>query len=109
MYLPKGVETPASVQGDPDSLDSASSSFLKSKPSITIKSISPSHGPQTGDTRVTVRGGPFTIYKDTYPNPKCRFGSDSMIVSASYITCLPSKPKAQDREGKKDTRVNTCI
>jgi hypothetical protein len=39
MYLPKGVETPASVQGDPDSLDSASSSFLKSKPSILSKAF----------------------------------------------------------------------
>lgn len=29
------------------------------KPRVSIESISPAHGPITGDTRVTVRGGPF--------------------------------------------------
>lgn len=29
------------------------------KARISIESISPAHGPITGDTRVTVRGGPF--------------------------------------------------
>jgi hypothetical protein len=43
--LPKGVETPSTGSVDPDNVDSTSQSFLKAKPSITIKSISPSHGP----------------------------------------------------------------
>ena len=29
------------------------------KTRISIESIAPAHGPITGDTRVTVRGGPF--------------------------------------------------
>lgn len=37
--------------------------FLKNgKPRIKIESISPAHGPTTGDTKVTVRGGPFAQF-----------------------------------------------
>ena len=78
--LPKGVETPYNPDTDKgntksdDSEDDSSSSFLGK--SITISSISPAHGPTTGDTRVTVRGGPFASYMKLYPEPKCRFGSD---------------------------------
>ena len=37
--------------------------FLKGgKPVFSIDNISPAHGPTTGDTRVTVRGGPFARF-----------------------------------------------
>jgi hypothetical protein len=65
--LPKGTE-----QGS-----NSKESFLKTgKPSVSITSITPSHGPVSGDTRVLVRGGPFSQYQSAYPDPKCRFGND---------------------------------
>ena len=56
---------------------------------IRIKSIFPAQGPITGDTRVLVRGGPFSKWEDDYKFPKCRFGDadNSTEVSAEYVTC----------------------
>ena len=53
-------------------------------PDVSIESITPAHGPVTGDTRVTVRGKNFAKFKDSFPEPKCRFGSNKMIVNAAY-------------------------
>ena len=53
-------------------------SFLKNgKPRFTISSITPAHGPVTGDTRVTVRGDGLQYLAASFPEPKCRFGSDA--------------------------------
>ena len=82
--MPKGVETPYNPdtdagnnkkEDDSSSDDDSSSSFL-GKSIVTIASISPSHGPTNGETRVVVRGGPFAAYTKLYPEPKCRFGGD---------------------------------
>jgi len=76
---------------------------------ITIDSISPSHGPVTGDTRVIVRGGPFGIYASSNPTPKCRFGADNMIVMATYVNCPAVQPKIYEKEGKKANRTAVCL
>ena len=41
-------------------------------PKVQINSISPDKGPMTGETRVTVRGGPFGIWETKYPTPFVR-------------------------------------
>ena len=38
-------------------------------PKIEIQSIDPYRGPMTGETRVLVRGGPFSKWVTTYPHP----------------------------------------
>lgn len=82
--------------------------FLKvNKASISIESISPPTGPTTGDTRVTVRGGPFAPYKSEYNEPKCRFGE--VTVGATYVACPKRQPKAYEKEGHKSQRTSTCI
>ena len=55
------------------------------KPSVKIDSVSPGHGPTTGDTRVIVRGGPFAMFQNEHPEPKCKFGEQT--VGAAYVAC----------------------
>lgn len=38
-------------------------------PKILIDSIDPERGPLSGETRVTVRGGPLSIWEVAYPKP----------------------------------------
>ena len=85
--------------------------FLKKgvKPKIKIETITPSHGPVTGETRVVVRGQNFAKFMTAYPEPKCRFGSNSMIVGANYISCTEKPQKVTDREATKKERTSTCI
>jgi len=69
-------------------------------PIVKISSISPSHGPLKGDTKVTVRGGPFSGFEKLYPEPKCKFGSDENIVPATYVQCLDNAPKSTEHKSK---------
>jgi hypothetical protein len=91
--LPEGVAAGSGLSQPDDAAagsEEQAGDFLQTgKPLVAIQSIYPAHGPVTGDTRVIVRGGPFGGYKDTYPEPKCRFGSDEMVVAAAYVTCPP--------------------
>jgi hypothetical protein len=52
--LPAGV---AEAEGNGAFMEPTAQS--SGKPQITITSLSPAHGPVSGDTLVTVRGGPF--------------------------------------------------
>ena len=45
----------------------------------------------------------------SYPEPKCRFGSNSMIVGADWISCTEKPQKVTDREATKKERTATCI
>lgn len=90
--------------------------FLKGeasgKPQFSITSLEPAHGPVTGDTKVIVRGGPFARYALVYPEPKCRFGNNTQIVQASYISCTPSaRTRGQSgiKEATKKERTATCV
>ncbi len=49
---------------------------------LLIQSLFPRGGPVTGDTRVVVRGDGLEDLVDVFPEPKCRFGSNSNIVPA---------------------------
>jgi hypothetical protein len=72
-----------------------------------MTSISPAHGPTTGDTKVTVRGGPFAIYQQEHPEPKCRFGD--AVVGGAYVPCPPRQPKSYEKEGGRVSRTDLCI
>jgi len=52
-----------------------------------LQSIVPRGGPTLGGTKVTVRGDGIEDLVDIFPEPKCRFGSNSQIVDANYIRC----------------------
>jgi hypothetical protein len=41
-----------------------------------------------------------------YPHPKCRFGSNSKIVDATYVMCTQSPTPVKDREAKSKEKVN---
>ena len=91
--LPEGV---AEAEGNDAFM--APTTQTSGRPQITITSLNPAHGPVSGDTQVTVRGGPFEQYRSAYPEPKCRFGTDEMIVSAAYTQCSIEPPKRGERE-----------
>ena len=85
--------------------------FLRTggKPSYSVRSIYPAHGPVSGETRVLVRGENFQKYLTTFLDPKCKFGSNSTIVNADYVSCTEHAPKNGERESNKKERTATCI
>jgi hypothetical protein len=52
------------------------STYGSGKLTVYVDSIEPEGGPITGDTRLLVRGGPFTDMDVIYPSPKCKFGKN---------------------------------
>ena len=46
--------------------------YNRTTPLIHINSISPQQGPVTGETRVEVRGCPFSMWEKKYHHPKVR-------------------------------------
>ena len=73
---------------------------------LQIDSIEPEGGPMTGETRVLVRGGPFEDMSLLYPRPKCKFGANDRIVSATYVKCHERPLKTEDWEGKSKDKVS---
>lgn len=67
---------------------------------IIINSIEPEAGPTEGETKVLVRGGPFDNLVSVYPRPKCRFGVNSRIVEATYVSCSSSPTPIKGIEPK---------
>lgn len=73
---------------------------------MIIESITPRGGPTYGTTRVTVRVSDIEELIDAFPDPKCKFGSNSMIVEATYVKCslapnsFYDKDKATDMSNK---------
>ena len=65
---------------------------------LTLNSITPRGGPLYGTTRVTVRAENIGALVDAYPNPKCRFGTNSLIVDAAYIKCTKNPGGFYDKE-----------
>ena len=103
---------PDNAQETADQQKSGKDEFLQGalgKPQFTISSITPAHGPLTGDTKVVVRGGPFAKYSLVYTEPKCRFGNTTMVVSAAYISCAPKARGWSEKEAKKMERTDTCV
>lgn len=44
-----------------------------------------------------------------YPNPKCKFGSNDRIVSATYVKCHDKPLSMEDREGKNKEKKSWCL
>jgi len=73
---------------------------------VQIDSIWPPGGPTTGTTRVTVYGGPFKDMWLIHPKPMCKFGKDSMMVTATYVSCPSAPVGPEDKEAKKAEKVS---
>jgi hypothetical protein len=78
-------------------------------PKIRLHGIEPAQGPITGETRVLVRGGPFTHWERDYPNPKCKFGADAYIVPATYVSCAQNITSVFTREARSKDREFKCL
>lgn len=76
---------------------------------VEVDSIDPIGGPTSGETRVTVRGGPFHDMHLIYPKPKCKFGKRDMVVSATYVSCTETPLDMLQIEGKSHNRQGTCL
>jgi len=72
---------------------------------VEIDSIEPEGGPTTGNTRVLVRGGPFTDMQLLFPKPKCKFGRFDMIVDATYVACVTSPTPMESHEARHKEKV----
>jgi hypothetical protein len=55
-----------------------------------------------------VRGDGLEDLPDVFPEPKCRFGSNSMIVDANWIGCSIRPPTFYEKE-RELPRNYTCI
>lgn len=75
---------------------------------MLIESIQPKGGPIRGRTMVLVRFNNLAPFIDAYPHPKCKFGSNSMIVDAQYVKCTKKEEPftANERAGVRDA---TCV
>ena len=72
--------------------------YEKGSYKLIINSITPRGGPLYGTTRVTVRSENIAALVDAYPNPKCRFGSNSLIVDATYTKCTKTPGGFYEKE-----------
>jgi len=71
---------------------------------IEIDSITPRAGPLYGTTRVAVRADQVDQLVDAFPNPKCRFGTNDMIVDATYVKCSKMPSSFYDKDKGSDFR-----
>jgi hypothetical protein len=58
---------------------------------------------------VIVRGGPFTGMEGSFPNPKCKFGRDDLIVEATYVKCTNDPTQIFKDEAKTIDKTATCL
>jgi hypothetical protein len=72
---------------------------------LEVASIEPEGGPTTGNTRVLVRGGPFTDMAADFPKPKCKFGRNDKEVDATYVACSPAPLGVDEKEARKGGKV----
>jgi hypothetical protein len=76
---------------------------------VRIYGLEPNAGPLSGNTRVLVRGGPFTGMETSFPNPKCKFGRDDLIVEATYVKCTIEPTKLANNEANTTSKTSTCL
>lgn len=72
---------------------------------VRVDSIEPEGGPTTGNTRVLVRGGPFTDFNILFPKPKCKFGKHDQVVDATYVLCTTSPTPIEELEPRHRHKV----
>jgi hypothetical protein len=84
--------------------------YVRGEIPLTIDSVTPRAGPITGGTRVSVRSDDIAMLVDAFPDPKCRFGTNSMIVDATYVKCSRRPTSFYEAEGRTHGINNaTCI
>lgn len=44
-----------------------------------------------------------------YPRPKCKFGANDRVVSATYVKCLEKPLSMEDKEGKSKEKNHWCL
>jgi hypothetical protein len=66
-------------------LEDVKARYEKGTYKLIMDSISPRGGPTYGQTRVTVRADGLAALVDAYPEPRCKFGSNSKIVEAGVM------------------------
>lgn len=74
-----------------------------------LDSINPRAGPDSGLTRVTVRATGIENLFESFPEPKCRFGANNMVVDATYVKCTKSIPGFYDKEKGGKMKDSVCI
>lgn len=77
---------------------------------VVIQGIEPNSGPVSGETRVIVRLKDFDKNLiESYPRPKCRFGTQKDTVNATYVSCSPKPRAVSEKEPTKAEMNETCI
>ena len=74
-----------------------------------MDSIEPRGGPISGQTRVTVRADGIGQMVDSYPDPKCKFGKNSMIVDGIYVKCTKAPTGFYSKEKGEGAEVWVSI
>jgi hypothetical protein len=82
--------------------------YNKGEIKIELQSIFPRGGPMYGTTRVMLRAEGFKQMVDAFPNPKCKFGMNTMIVDATYVKCTKKPRSFYEREGG-EIKNETCV
>jgi hypothetical protein len=90
-------------------LEDVKARYEKGTYKLIIDSITPRGGPTYGATRVTVRAEGIAALVDAYPEPRCKFGSNSKIVEADYIKCSTAPAGFYAKEKAGGAKSDTCI
>ena len=91
--------------GDPAKKEAILAQWGDKEFTLSVDSIEPEGGPTYGNTRVLVRGGPFADLQLLFPHPKCKFGSHSMVVEATYVLCTTSPTPIEELEPRHRHKV----
>ena len=85
--------------------------YNKGQIKIMLDSIFPRGGPLYGTTRVTLRAKGLNEVSKAFPDPKCKFGRNQMIVEADYVKCTKKPLHFYDKErgGDAPLKNETCI
>lgn len=85
--------------------------YEKGSIKVMLDSIFPRGGPLYGTTRVTVRAQGLNELSKAFPDPKCKFGRNQMIVEADYIKCTKKPLSFYDKEkgSQAPAKNETCI
>lgn len=90
-------------------LEDVKARYEKGTYKLIIDSITPRGGPTYGATRVTIRAEGIAALVDAYPEPRCKFGSNSKIVEADYIKCSTAPAGFYAKEKAGGAKGDTCI
>jgi len=85
--------------------------YQKGSIKVMLDSIFPRGGPLYGTTRVTVRAQGLNELSKAFPDPKCKFGRNQLIVEADYVKCTKKPARFYDKErgGEAPAKNETCV